>query len=57
MYLSVAKWLVFDWKKKAPGLNSSCYLAGKVFSLPLHPLGDQPLVERARRYLFLLSDV
>ena len=34
---------------KVPGLNPTCCFTGKVFSLPVLPLGDQPLAEGARR--------
>jgi len=32
---------------KVPGSNTTCCFTGKVVSLPLFPLGDQPLAERA----------
>jgi len=35
--------------KKVPGSNLTCCFAGKVSSLPLLLLGDQPLAERAWR--------
>jgi len=31
--------------QRVPGLNPTCCFTGKVFSLPLLPLGDQPLAE------------
>ena len=39
----------FDCGPKVPGSNPTCCFTGEVLSLPLLPLGDQPLTERAWR--------
>jgi len=50
-----SKWLKHSTVgQKVPGLNPTNRFTGKVFSLPLLPLGDQPLVDRGKILLFAL---